>query len=50
MAGTRAAGRIPRSNLAIVVATTRPSEVMDAFARLPQIVTVVERTDRGRSA
>ena len=33
-------------DLAIVVATARPAEVLDAFDRLPQIVTVVERADR----
>ena len=33
-------------DLAIVVATARPAEVLDAFDRLPQIVTVIERADR----
>ena len=33
-------------DLSVVVPTTRPTETLDAFARLPQIVTVVEQTDR----
>ena len=33
-------------DLAIVVATARPAEVLDAFDRLPQIVAVIERADR----
>ena len=33
-------------DLAVVVATTRPGDVLDRFERLPQIVTVVERTER----
>ena len=33
--------------LAVVVATPRPAATLDAFGRLPTIVTVLERTDRG---
>jgi DNA polymerase (family X) len=33
-------------DLAVVVPSARPAETIDAFARLPQIVTVVERTER----
>ena len=33
-------------DLAIVVPAARPAEVLDAFDRLPQIVTVVDRADR----
>ena len=33
-------------DLAVVVATTRPGDVIDRFERLPQIVTVVERSER----
>jgi DNA polymerase (family 10) len=33
-------------DLAVVVATSRPDEVIAAFARLPQIVTIVERDER----
>jgi DNA polymerase (family X) len=33
-------------DLAVVVPAARPAEVLDAFGRLPQIVTIVDQTDR----
>ena len=33
-------------DLAVVVPAARPAEVLDAFGRLPQIVTIIDRADR----
>ena len=46
MAGDPRRWRDTNERLAVVVATDLPAETLDRFARLPEIVAVVERTER----